>query len=152
MAEREDCFDGIAKKTGRSRKQVEDDLGELLDRADSARASGKSAREALTAAGQSMLDEIGEAASVYKRAAQMDALNRAQRHRWYKARMAEGHDAALVMEAKLVGVNKPFDKSRKSAEATHGILTEKYAGNFALDLERAGLDRLFGSRSIEDKW
>src|SRR5258705_8564588 len=56
------------------------------------------------------------------------------------------------MEAKMVGVNTPFDRSRKSAEATHGILTEKYAGNFALDLERAGLDRLFGSRSIEDKW
>src|SRR5712671_2863366 len=56
------------------------------------------------------------------------------------------------MEAKMVGVNTPFDRSRKSAEATHGLLTEKYAGNFALDLERAGLDRLFGSRAIEDKW
>jgi hypothetical protein len=33
-SERDDCIDGIAKKTGRSRIQVEDDLQELLDRAD----------------------------------------------------------------------------------------------------------------------
>src|SRR5260370_4039119 len=151
-SEREDCIAGIAKKTGRSRKQVEDDLQELLDRADQARAAGKSPREALAKAGEDMLDEMGEMAAVYKRAAQIDALNRAQRRRWYDARIGEGHDPALVMEAKMVGVNTPFDRSRKSAEATHGILTEKYAGSFALDLERAGLDRLFGSRSIEDKW
>jgi hypothetical protein len=99
-----------------------------------------------------ILDELGEVAAGYKRAAQIDALNRGQRRRWYDARMAEGHDPALVMEAKMVGVNTPFDRSRKSAEATHGLLTEKYVGNFALDLERAGLDRLFGSRAIEDKW
>src|SRR5258705_221905 len=50
------------------------------------------------------------------------------------------------------GIAKKTGSSRKQVEATHGILTEKYAGNFALDLERAGLDRLFGSRSIEEKW
>jgi hypothetical protein len=42
-SEREDCIAGIARKTGRSRKQVEDDLQELLDRADQARAADKSA-------------------------------------------------------------------------------------------------------------
>src|SRR5260370_7360129 len=84
-SEREDCIAGIAKKTGRSRKQVEDDLQELLDRADQARAAGKSPREALAKAGEDMLDEMGEMAAVYKRAAQIDALNRAQRRRCYDA-------------------------------------------------------------------
>src|SRR5258707_10905887 len=42
--QREDCIDGIAKKTGRSRKQVEDDLQELLDRSDQAIAAGHSPR------------------------------------------------------------------------------------------------------------
>jgi hypothetical protein len=119
--QREDCIDGIAKKTGRSRKQVEDDLQELLDRSDQAIAAGHSPRQALAKAGEDMLEEMGEMAAVYKRAAQIDALNRAQRRRWYDARIGEGHDPALVMEAKMVGVNTPFDRSRKSAEATHRI-------------------------------
>ena len=151
-SEREDCIDGIARKTGRGRKEVESDLEELLDRADRERAGGKSAREALSDAGEEMLNQMGEHAAVYKRAEQLDALNRAARHRWYKERLKEGHSAALVMEAKMVGVNTPFDRSRNSAEATHGVLTEKYAGGFALDLERAQLDRLFASRSIEKEW
>jgi hypothetical protein len=99
-----------------------------------------------------MLDEMGELAAVYRRAAQIDAMTRADRHSWMRARIAEGHDPALVMTAKLVGVNTPFDRSRKSAEAAHGALAEKYIGGFALDLERAGLDRLFASRAIEKEW
>lgn len=152
MAEREDCADRIARDTGSSRREVEDTMDELLARADEMRAQGHPAFAALNRAGQDMLDMIGEDEAVYARAARIDAMNRADRHAWFTARMADGHDPALVMTAKLVGVNTPFDKSRKSAEATHGALARKYLGNFDLDLKRAGLDRLFYSRSIEPAW
>lgn len=152
MAEREDCVSRISRETGRPRREVEETLGSLLNRADEMRTAGHSPATALARAGQAMLDDLGEEAAVYTRAAMIDAMNRADRRAWMAARIAEGHDPALVMTAKLAGVNTPFDRSRLSAEATHGQLAEKYIGGFALDLERAHLDRLFASRAVENEW
>ncbi len=152
MARREECIARISRETGRPAREVEETLGGLLDRADELTARGMSPANAMARAGQDFLDIIGEDEAVFRRAAQIDAMTRADRHAWFRARIAEGHDPALVMTAKIVGVNTPFDRSRKSAEATHGALVEKYLGGFALDLERAHLDRLFASRTIEKEW
>src|ERR1700693_405156 len=82
--ERDDCIDEIGKRLGRDRQDVEDVFNEVFERAkDEERATGKDSGDALNAVGQKMLDEMGEAASGYKRAEFKDRARRISRWRWY---------------------------------------------------------------------
>lgn len=149
---REDCFDRIAAKTGRTRAEVEAELSGLDDRAQTYEQRGVPSREALTRASNERIDEHAREAFGRRRRIMMDMMATAERTRWYKQRLAEGHSAELIMTARLDGVNTPMEGGRKSVGAVRGLLTEKYGGAFNLEMEKAGLDKLFASGTITNDW
>jgi len=167
MASRKDCIDDIAKKTGRSRKDVNDILEDILDSADEYQREGLSPDDAYTRARDEKLKQIYEAAAKDHRAAIMDGRKEIMRHRYYdsvakaianlpisdklKAKFAT-QAARLALEAKLVGVNLPFFKGRNSVDAQFIALRRLWVGGFSRDLEADGLLKIFASREIEDKW
>ena len=72
MVSRRDCIDGVAARSGRDPKDVEEDLKDLLDRADSYEAEGMDYHDALSKAGLEMMAEQEERAQMGRRAAVMD--------------------------------------------------------------------------------
>ena len=164
MVSRRDCIDGVAARSGRDPKDVEEDLKDLLDRADSYEAEGMDYHDALSKAGLEMMAEQEERAQMGRRAAVMDGRKDYVRRKFYREaadqieKMAPGlskQAAHLAMEAKLVGVNLPFFKNRQSVDAQYFALRRIAVGGFARDLEQnaAGdLLKLFASRQIEKEW
>ena len=60
MATRKDCLDEIARRTGRPRKEVEDQLGKMLERAELYEKDGLGRTEAIARARNEMLGEIAK--------------------------------------------------------------------------------------------
>lgn len=140
MPSRRDCIDDIVGKTGRARHEVEDELDELLNRADGD-SRGGSMRDKIGRAATEMLERRAERIAVWRRAERMDAIKSIDRRRAQEA----APTARLGMEADSVGVNRDFAGARDSAEKTRGALREKYKGGFHNDLEREGLVELWAS-------
>ena len=164
---RKDCLDDIAGRTGRPRKDVDDVLDEILDRAESYEGEGLNANEAYSRARDEMLGEFAEKAALQRRAAIMDKRKEVLRGRYYRdtAKAIEALPAGrrmlarlkiqatrLALEAKLVGVNVPFFKGRYSVDSQYVALRRLWQGGLAQDLEQGGLMKIFASRAIEDKW
>jgi hypothetical protein len=174
MVTRKDCLDELAKKSGRPRKEVEDALDEILDAAEGYQHDGLGPDEAYAKARDEKLAEIGERAARNRRAEILDMRKEIARHRFYAAtkdaiaglkagrflwRSGEVRQAGLgtqaahlAVEAKLVGVNLPFQKNRASVDAQFVALRRLWVGGMAKDLEQAGLLKIFATRQLEDKW
>jgi len=173
MPSRQDCIDDIAKRTGRSRKGVEDILDDILDRADGYEHDGFSADESYQKARDEKIKEVFERAALETRGAIMDARKRIARQRYYAATAKAIENlpintlfrdpekvratlkrqvARLSLEAKLVGINLPLFKGRSSVDAQYVALRRLWVGGLARDLEANGLLKVFASRTIEDKW
>jgi hypothetical protein len=148
----DDCAARLSQATGRPREEAEDVLQELFDNAEKYKTGGESPREALGKAAWEKLQELGEAAAIRRRNAHMDAMKAVARQRWYTQMINKGIDPFTVLEAKLVGVNTPFTGSRLSLATVAGQLAEKWINGFSLDLETAGLGKIFASRAIEKEW
>lgn len=161
MPSRQDCLDDIAKRTGRSRKEVDDILGDILDRAEGFEHDGMSPDESYARARDEKLEEIAERAALSRRAEILDTRKEIARHRFYTTsqeaiaklspRLAV-KAAGLALEAKLVGVNLPFFKGRFSVDAQFVAMRRLWVGGMAKDLEDGGLLKLFATRNLEDKW
>ena len=158
---RKDCLDEIARKAGRSRKDVEDVLYDILERADQYEHDGMSPDESYAKARDEMLQEIGEQAALRRRAEILDLRKMASRHRYYAQTAAEVKALApklaaegpkLALEAKLVGINLPVTRGRMSVDAQYVALRRDWVGGFARDLEQGGLMKVFASRALEEKW
>ena len=158
---RKDCLDDIAKRAGRSRADVEDILEDILDRADGYEHDGATPDAAYIRARDEMLQEHIEQSALRRRAEILDTRKSAARKRYYSTTEQQIRSLApklgvqaprLALEAKLVGVNLPFFKGRYSVDAQYVALRRTWVGGFARDLEADGLDKLFASRQIEDKW
>ncbi|MCC6172077.1 MAG: hypothetical protein IT481_08615 [Gammaproteobacteria bacterium] len=167
---RDDCADDIAKKTGRSRREVDDALDEMFERAEHHREGGRSPRDALGRAQTEAMDEEARRHAIFRRNMHLDALKSRDLNRFYEAARAqleqEGPKASrLALEAALTGINRPlFDpKSRmgnqsSAAARSLGAKTD-WVGGVVDDLRRisredpalAGLDRIFFSRAAEDE-
>lgn len=145
MPEREDCIDEIAKRTGRSRKDVEDELDELLSRSERPRHGGESPRDALAREALERLKEMEERAAIWKRARHIDAMKAITRQRAQRA----APTPRMGIEADIVGINRDFVGARDSAEKTRGVLQEKYLGGLVRGLEREGLMHFWASREME---
>lgn len=173
---RKDCFDDIARKTGRSRKDVEDLLDQILSAADGYQHDGMEAGEAYARARDERIKQIYEEAARWHAAAILDGRKDIARQRYYaatakaianlpisdkfKATLAT-QAARLAVEAKLVGINLPLFKGRNSVDAQFVALRRRLVGGLARDLEAGGLDgkfkdagllKIFATRAIEDKW
>lgn len=159
MPSRKDCLEDIAKKLGKSRKQVEDIVDQIDDRAQ--QYDHLSDTDAYSRARDELIQEMSERAAIRRRGEIMDMRKDIARHRYYAA-MDEAiknlspkmafKAARLALEAKLVGVNLPFLKGRLSVDAQFVALRRLWVGGFARDLEQGGLLKVFSSRHIEDKW
>jgi hypothetical protein len=158
---RKDCLDDIAKRAGRSRADVEDVLDDILDRADGYESEGASPDAAYIRARDEMLQEHAEQSALRRRAEIMDTRKTHARSRFYSMTEQQIKTLApkmrveaprLALEAKLVGVNLPFFKGRYSVDAQYVALRRNWVGGFSRDLEAAGLQKIFASRQIEDKW
>jgi hypothetical protein len=167
MPSRKDCLDDIAKRTGRPRRDVDDLLDAIDARAQEFDNSGLGPDERYARARDEILQEIGEKSALRRRAEIMDTKKDISRHRYYTEvekqiaklpanarlakRLARGA-ARLAIEAKLVGVNLPFLKNRLSVDAQFVAMRRLWVGGMARDLEKAGLLKIFATRSLEDKW
>lgn len=147
---RKDCIDEIleAVKHRLRRSDVERHFEAIDDAAQGYEAGGMDRREAIRRAAREAVERMGEAKAIAMRQDRINALKQVERDRFY----AKAPTPIEAMEAKLVGVNKPFAGSRKSIENRAGQLEEKWAGGMVQDLEREGLDKLFASRAIEKEW
>jgi len=168
MPSRKDCLDDIAKRTGRKREDVDELLDAIDARAqDYQETGGLGPDEAYARARDEMLNEISERAALARRAQIMDTRKDFSRARYYakveeqiaklpvRSKLAKRlirQAARIVIEAKLVGVNLPFLKNRLSVDAQYVALRRLWVGGMAGDLEKAGLLKVFATRSIEDKW
>jgi hypothetical protein len=167
MPSRKDCINDIAGRTGRRRKDVEGILEQILERADGYVGDGLNANEAYSRARDELLQEYAENAALNRREEIMNMRKGVARSRYYRdvEKAIENLPAGkrmlaklkltatrLAMEAKLVGVNVPFLRSRQSVDAQYVGLRRLWIGGFSQDLETAGLLKIFASRAIEDKW
>ena len=164
---RKDCLDDIAGRSGRPRKDVEDLLDQIFERAESYEGEGLNSNEAYSRARDEMLSDFAEKAALQRRATIMDKRKEVLRGRYYRdtakeidalpagrrmlAKLKIGAQR-LALEAKLVGVNVPFTGGRKSVDAQYVGLRRMWIGGLAQDLELGGLLKVFASRAIEDKW
>lgn len=148
--QRDGCIDEIVAAVGgrMSRRNVQARLGDFYERVDGDRSSARSRAEKYAAAAEDILAKAAEQEILYRRAARMDALKKVDRRKFYAA----APTPRVGMEAKLVGVNRAFAGSRLSTAAQHVALKKEWQGGLVLDLERAGADKLFASRAIEDDW
>ena len=167
MVTRRDCINDISKRTNRPRKDVEDLLDDIFERAQDYQGDGLSPDQAYAKARDERLFETSERAALNRRAKILDTRKEIARHRFYRTTAdairalpvspAEAvklgiQAARLAMEAKLVGVNLPFFKGRNSVDAQFVALRRTWVGGFAKDLEDAGLLKIFATRQLEDKW
>src|SRR5579862_570784 len=167
MPSRKDCLDDIAKRTGRPRNDVDELLQAIDAAAEDYQKDGMGPDEAYARARDELLNDMAEKAALARRAQIMDTRKDIARHRYYDQverqiaklpvraalakRLARGA-ARLAIEAKLVGVNLPFLKNRLSVDAQFVALRRLWVGGMAGDLEKAGLLKIFATRTLEDKW
>lgn len=128
-----------------SKAEITDAVNELMSRADNAEGS---ANDRLNEARDRLLADYTEAGLLAKRNHYLDSMKDLNRRRFYMS----APDPVLGLEAKLVGVNTPFKGSRDSAELLYRSRAEKWMAGLVHDLERAGLDKLFASRTLERDW
>ncbi len=168
MPSRKECLDDIAKRTGGKRDELDDLLKAIEERAKEFQDSGGlGPDEAYVRARDELLNEISERAALRRRALILDTRKEIARHRYYamveqqiaklpvNARLAKRllrQGARLAIEAKLVGVNLPFLKNRLSVDAQFVALRRLWVGGLSRDLEKAGLLKVFATRTLEDKW
>lgn len=170
MPSRKDCLEDITKRTGRPRKDVDDLLGGILDRAEGLEHDGMGPDEAYAKARDEKLQDIAARAAVNRRAQILDTQKTLNRHRFYADTRAQiaalrrgeadktGYPKLLAraeryaLEAKLVGVNLPFMKNRFSVDAQYVAQQRLWIGGLSKDLRDAGLLKMFASRHLEDKW
>ncbi|NWG26612.1 MAG: hypothetical protein HXY30_19705 [Pseudorhodoplanes sp.] len=167
MTTRKDCIDEIleAIRDRKDRRYVEDHLEELDRRFDNDDGPG-TAREKYFRAAKEMLEEQAERAAILKRNMRMDAVKlRDLRTFLEAAKAAKGGSYQLGLEARLVGVNRPFfdEKSRAGNQASVGALSlgaqrDWIGGTITAirkaerdDPKLAGLEQLFYSKTIEDE-
>jgi hypothetical protein len=163
---RKDCIDEILEAIGRrrTRKEVEDHVEQIDERAEEYVAEGMARAEALRRATEETLKEASIRNAIARRNVREDAIKDRTRHQFYDEAAKNGHEFARAIEARLVGSNRPmFDpKSRTGNQlsaAAIGLAAKKdWIGGVVTDLERlgrddpklAGLDKIFYSRAIED--
>ncbi|MGY4295364.1 hypothetical protein ACVWXN_003459 [Bradyrhizobium sp. i1.4.4] len=166
MDRRKDCIDEILEAIGRrrTRKEVEDHVEQIDERAEEYVADGMARAEALRRATEETLKEASIRNAIARRNVREDAIKDRTRHQFYDEAVKNGHDWARAIEARLVGSNRPmFDpKSRTGNQlsaAALGLAAKKdWVGGVVTDLERlgrddpklAGLDKIFYSKKIED--
>lgn len=158
---RDDCIDGVARRAGRTRKDVTDIIDDLDERAKDYEHDGLSPDEAYAKARDEKLQEEADRKARIRRAQILDMRKEVARHRFYaqseqqigrlKPKLAR-EAPYLAMEAKLVGVNLPFFGNRRSVDAQYVALRRMWVGGMARDLEQKGLLKIFASRQLEDKW
>jgi hypothetical protein len=164
---RQDCIDDIVKATGKTRRQVEEELDDIDARAQGYGEGGADAADVFARARDEKLAELTEQAALARRERIMNARKDIRRVRFYsdvaaaidklpvsdriKARLTKGA-ARIALEAKLVGVNLPFAKNRYSVDAQYVALRRLWVGGLARDLEDQGLLKIFARRELEDKW
>lgn len=146
----DECVAGIIKagKGKLNERDVEAILTDIAKRAERNRNPRLSAAEKLKEAADRMGLEVQEAATILKRNEAMNAVKRASRRAFYD----KAPTAVLGLEAKLVGVNTPFEGSRLSVAAQFDALRDDYIGGLTLDMEAAGVMGLFRSGAIDDRW
>lgn len=149
MVAREDCFDAIARRTGRTRDEVKGELDKLDDSARSYEQRGLSKGEAYQRARDERVNEWAEESAIRRRNLMEDLRRAAERSRWYETQLKAGHPGELIMKAMLDGVNAPIAGGRKSIGAMYGVHFSNYVGKLGVELERQNNDKLFASREIE---
>ena len=164
MPSRRDCVDGAAGRNGRKPEEVEEDVADMLGRADGYEHDGEDYQNALGRAGLEMMQEQLERNRLASRAAMMDARKDIARRAYYRRTVEEiekrfpkygVEGGRLAIEAKLVGVNLPFFKNRASVDAQFMALRKQIVGGFELALEKShagDLVKMFASRQIEKDW
>ena len=145
MPDNEDCIDDIANKTGRSRKDVTDDLEELLSRADE---EGQSGSPNFGKGGQKLLEDYAIWAARKRRSIIDDQMKQSA----FIRGVNKAPTKALGIEAALGGVNAQFEGSRDSIENLGLTIHNQLANGFDLEMQQLKLDKLFSSRMYEDAW
>lgn len=146
----EECVAGILKAgEGRlTENDVEAILTEIAKRAERNKKARLSPEQKFKEAAERMAMEVEEAAAILKRNEILNLRKRVTRRAGYQ----KAPDMALGLEAKLVGVNTPFEGHRLSVYSQYDALLRDYHGGLYLDLKREKLERLFASRSLEKEW
>ncbi len=153
---RDDCYDVIAARTGRTRGEVEAELSALDDRAQSYEQRGLSKAQAYKKAGEERLDEEAARRAAQRRASIMDMQSYQSWVRNARARHTEGHDYHLIMKAELDGTNTEFTGSRVSLGSDGLTYRENYAKAFEMmldnDAEHRDLVEIYASRAMQRDW
>lgn len=165
---RKDCIDEIrARSGGRSRAETEELLGRIDERAQRYQEDGAPAGEAYARARDDILREEKEQAALGKRDAILDLQRSAERRRFYRQTAAEiaglparagaverwsGKAPRLALEAKMVGVELPFEAHGESTGNKRLGWEEILAGGLVRDLRRAGLFKIFVARELQNEW
>ena len=79
---RKDCFDEIARKTGKNRAEVQDALEEILSRADGYEHDGMDRDAAYDRARDEFLKEAADTYALQRRGAILDMRKEIARHRF----------------------------------------------------------------------
>jgi len=156
MVDRKDCIDEILDRVGRrvSRAEINDELSQL-DAAAQAYSRGPGSKaDAYNKARDEQLKRLSEQAMLRRREAHENAYKLINLTRYTDARAKEGISPRLSSEAVMNGVNVQFFKSQDSVATRAETYGNKWIGNAGVEgaLERAGLLKLFASRSLESKW
>lgn len=135
----EECIESIRAAAGR--ELTDDDVAGLLEdvqrRAERLRRDrvDLSAAELAREAARELSAEAEMAAKIEARNRKQNLLKRVARRSFYE----KAPTLQLGLEAKLVGVNTPFEDSRRSVDAQGRALERDYKVGLTVDLERAGL-------------
>jgi hypothetical protein len=171
---RKDCIDDIAKRSGRSRRDVEAAMDAVDERAQAYTDDGMDAEDAYARARDEEVQNLNERSAIERRARILDARKGTRRSRFYNGvadaigrlpaggwiarrfgmtrEQLQAKAAKIALEAKLVGVNLPLVGNRKSVDAQFVALRRLWVGGLAKDLDDAGLLKAFATRALEDKW
>lgn len=146
----EECVAGIIKASdGRlTENDIEAILTEIARRAERNKKPRQSHADKLREAAEQMGREVEEAAAILKRNEILNLRKRVARRAFYR----KAPDLVTGVEAKLVGVNTPFEGNRLSTFAQSDALTREYLGGLTLDMEREGVRALFAGGKLEDRW
>lgn len=146
----ENCVNEIIEAGGGklSEQDIEAILSEIARRAERNKSARLSPAEKIQEAAAKMAMDVREAATVLKRNELMNARKRAARRAFYQS----APTPQLGVEAKLTGVNTPFEGNRLSTWAQYDALQRDYLAGMALDLEREGLGSLWRSGQLDDRW
>lgn len=151
----ERCLAQIRKLAGADLS--DEDIGALLERliaernriaADPREAHFLDQRELIRRAGESLANQERLAAAKERRNAAMNLGLRIARRAFYE----RAPSLELGMEAKLVGVNTPFEGARLSVDAQGRSLTRDYLGGLGIELERAGFDGTVRHGDLDEQW